>query len=847
MFRVSRKQLKPGTVLGQVGFTDCTDRTRFLFSSDDSQFKVQTDGTLMVKRAVTLHEGHRDFSVHVWDSQGLNITVDVRLLYQRHIPENAYHNIEHPHGDHSIQQMESPAEVPVLYFPKTKGLKRMKREWIVPDINFLENNRGPFPQEITKIRSSEAKFKRVFYSITSHGADQPPDGLFIMDKYTGALFVTQPLDREKQARYVFQAHAVADGSDNVEEPMEIIVNVLDQNDNKPEFTQVVYVGQVPEASPKGFEICTVNATDKDDPNTDGGVVRYRIMSQDPQLPTDPLFAINAVTGVIYISNTGLDREKWPQYTLGIQAADTNGDGLRAEAQVIITVTDSNDNAPVYTQPWYDAEVEENQEGVLVAKMVVTDGDEPHTPAWNAKFRIVGGDPGGLFSVTTGSNKQEGIITTAKSLDFEASSKHTLLVAVENEVPFAVLLPTATATVVINVKDVNEPPVFNPKTKTVTKPEDLVPNSEVTQFTAIDPDTARSQTVQYKILSDPAGWLNISEDKGVITVKSSMDRESNFVRENSYTALIGAYDNDESPATGTGTLIIQLQDVNDNAPFIEERAIKICNKEPVEQLLTVIDKDEPGFGAPYAVSLLGTSKPIWTAKMNSTKTGIILNLATELPSGDYVVSLKVSDNQGLDQTSTLQAKVCDCTGKDVICQAPVVAAISGILGGILLLLMLVLLLLMFARRRKAEKSEPLLQEDDIRDNIYKYDEEGGGEDDQNFNLGVLHRGLDNRPEVFRNDVVPNFMPAPQYRPRPANPDDIGTFIDDNLKAADNDPTAPPYDSLLVFDYEGGGSDAGSLSSLNSSNSGDQDYNSLNEWGPRFKKLADMYGGGEDDML
>ena len=46
-------------------------------------------------------------------------------------------------------------------------------------------------------------------------------------------------------------------------------------------------------------------------------------------------------------------------------------------------------------------------------MAVTDGDEPHSPAWNAKFKIVDGDPGGLFTVTTGSNKQEEIITTAK--------------------------------------------------------------------------------------------------------------------------------------------------------------------------------------------------------------------------------------------------------------------------------------------------------------------------------------------------------------------------------------------------------------------------------------------------
>uniref|UniRef100_A0A3B4Y9A4 Cadherin-1 n=1 Tax=Seriola lalandi dorsalis TaxID=1841481 RepID=A0A3B4Y9A4_SERLL len=894
IFKVARTLLRKGLRLGRVGFTDCTDRTRFLFRSDDSRFSLQTDGILSVNRPVALHEGHLDFFIHSWDSQGRKMTVPVKVLHHGHHHEhhhvghhgdhhqnvehhhganhgdhhgNHHQNVEHHHGDHrhhqhqhhltevdSANSTESATEpqVPVIHFPKSgDGLRRRKRGGI-PDLAVVENDRGPYPLKVAQIRSNEDEVKKIHYSITGPGADQPPVGLFTMDRDSGILYVTQPLDREQVAKYNFQVHAVAEGAGNAEEPMDIVVNVIDQNDNKPVFTQDTFLGEVPEASTNGFEVITVTATDADAPNSDNSDIRYSILSQDPLLPTDFLFVINPVTGVIRVNAGGLDREKYPKYTLEVQAADMVGEGLTGTSKVILTVTDSNDNAPIFSHNSYQATVAENKVDALVITMSVTDGDEPLSPAWNAKFKIIDGDSGGFFNVTTGSNKQEGIITTVKGLDFEKAKVHTLLVVVENDIPFATPLPTSTATVVVNVQDVNEAPVFDPKQKIVSKREDLAIDSDVVQYTASDPDTERKQKVMYKIISDPAGWLNVAKDTGLIKVKSLMDRESHFVKDNRYTALIGAYDSDEVPATGTGTLIIQLEDVNDNAPIIEERLIKVCNKEPAPQLLTVTDKDGPGFAAPYAVFLHGMTKANWTAKMNDTRTGIILNLNTKLDIGYYNVVLRVADNQGLEQDNTFQAKVCDCTGKDFVCKGrtaggPGLSTVLGILGGILLLLMLVLLLLLLIRRRRVEKKEPLLQDNDIRDNIYYYDEEGGGEDDQDYDLSVLHRGLDNRPEVFRNDVVPNFMPAPQYRPRPANPEDIGNFIDDNLKAADNDPTAPPYDSLLVFDYEGGGSDAGSLSSLNSSSSGDQDYDCLNEWGPRFKKLADMYGGGDDDML
>lgn len=52
--------------------------------------------------------------------------------------------------------------------------------------------------------------------------------------------------------------------------------------------------------------------------------------------------------------------------------------------------------------------------------------------------------------------------------------------------------------------------------------------------------------------------------------------------------------------------------------------------------------------------------------------------------------------------------------------------------------------------------------------------------KDFDLSQLHRGLDARPEVIRNDVAPTLLTVPQYRPRPANPDEIGNFIDEVSK-------------------------------------------------------------------
>ncbi|NXA26955.1 CADH1 protein, partial [Ibidorhyncha struthersii] len=822
--------------LSPVSFADCGEQRRTAYILDDTRFKVSRDGVVSATRPLQLQWREISFSVYTWDATGKKHSARVTLRRRWH------------HRNH-----QQDAVPDVLTFPKPDhGFRRQKRDWVIPPINCPENDRGPFPKRVVQIKSNKDKETKVFYSITGQGADSYPVGVFTIERETGWLEVTKPLDREEINKYVLFSHAVSANGQSVEDPMEIIITVTDQNDNRPIFTKQVFIGYIEENAKPGTSVMTVNATDADDGiSMNNGIIGYSILSEEPKSPQQ-MFTIDPEKGIISVIGTGLDRETTPNYTLIIQAADQEGNGLTNTATAIVEVTDANDNPPVFNPTMYEGTVNETRVGVVVAQLHVTDQDMQGSPAWQAVYRIKSGDQDGDFSITTDPKTNNGILKTAKGLDYETKSQYNLVVSVENAVPFTVSLPLSTASVLVVVRDVNEAPVFIPPVKRVEVMEDLPLGHEVTSYTAQDPDRDQRQKITYRMGSDPAGWLAIDPENGIVTAAQPLDRESVHAINSTYKAIILAVDNGSPGATGTGTLLLLLQDVNDNGPMPEPRIFDICNRQPEEQLLNIVDKDLPPNTYPFQAMLEHGSGANWTVKVTGQDL-VALNLVKELDPGEYNIFLKLTDGQGKAQVTPVKAQVCDCEGPAKNCERRAyiasglgVPAILGILGGILALLILLLLLLLFARRRTVVKEPLLPPEDDMRDNVYHYDEEGGGEEDQDYDLSQLHRGLDARPEVIRNDVAPPLMAAPQYRPRPANPDEIGNFIDENLKAADTDPTAPPYDSLLVFDYEGSGSEATSLSSLNSSASdGDQDYDYLNDWGSRFKKLADLYGGGEEE--
>ncbi|XP_055674863.1 cadherin-1-like isoform X1 [Falco peregrinus] len=227
----------------------------------------------------------------------------------------------------------------VLVFPEHgHGLQRQKRDWVIPPINCPENERGPFPKKLVQIKSNKDKETTVFYSITGQGADTPPVGVFTIERETGWLEVTKPLDREEIDKYVLFSHAVSANGQPVEDPMEIIITVTDQNDNRPIFTQAVFNGTVLEGAEPGTHVLQVLATDQDDMvNSNNGIVLYSILRQTPGWPQPHMFAINPSTGAIFVTAAGLVAQMVPEYTLEVQAADMDGYGLQATATVLIKV------------------------------------------------------------------------------------------------------------------------------------------------------------------------------------------------------------------------------------------------------------------------------------------------------------------------------------------------------------------------------------------------------------------------------------------------------------------------------------------------------------------------------
>ncbi|XP_075221903.1 DE-cadherin-like [Lycorma delicatula] len=162
--------------------------------------------------------------------------------------------------------------------------------------------------------------------------------------------------------------------------------------------------------------------------------------------------------------------------------------------------------------------------------------------------------------------------------------------------------------------------------------------------------------------------------------------------------------------------------------------------------------------------------------------------------------------------------------------------------ICLLILLILLLAVLVHRRKTE--DLYKDTDDIRENIINYEDEGGGEGDTAYDLNVLRLvGPYDEPLSEKQQPPGTHL---IMRPGPDEVPDIHGFLDVKKQTVDNDPETNPFDDVRHYAYEGDGNTTGSLSSLASgTDEADLNFDYLSNFGPRFRKLADMYGEDPSD--
>ncbi|XP_061941952.1 DE-cadherin isoform X4 [Apis cerana] len=178
------------------------------------------------------------------------------------------------------------------------------------------------------------------------------------------------------------------------------------------------------------------------------------------------------------------------------------------------------------------------------------------------------------------------------------------------------------------------------------------------------------------------------------------------------------------------------------------------------------------------------------------------------------------------------------------------------------ILLILLLAVVVHRRKTD--DLYKDMDDIRENIINYEDEGGGEVDTGYDLNVLRTIYDAPP-------IDSKIPPVGMKTRGSDEvPDICGFLDGKKESCDKDPDTNPFDDVRHYAYEGEGNSEGSLSSLAScmyiniiyhvmiidnhsfamfllagTDDGDLKFNYLSNFGPRFRKLADMYGEEPSD--
>ncbi|XP_035478706.2 protocadherin Fat 3a isoform X9 [Scophthalmus maximus] len=495
---------------------------------------------------------------------------------------------------------------------------------------------------------SPAAADRLNYRIISGN----PQNFFTINSHTGLITTTsRKLDREQQTEHVLEVLVSDGGSSPRQTTVWVMVQVLDENDNKPTFPEKVYQVKLPERErrKKGEPIYRVFAYDRDDgPNSD---LSYSIVdgNEDGKFFIDPKTAVVSSRKAFTVGSYDI---------LTIKATDNGRPQKSSTARLHIEWVRRPPPSTLtllFDEPFYNFTVMENDKVAEIVGVVSLQQSSAHLwfditgpKSFREMFIILqsacdrncsseaGGNSDNVFDV----EKAVGTIIIAKPLDAEQRSYYNLTVQATDGTN------TANTQVHVTVMDNNDnAPIFSQSTYDVTISEDTPPDTEVIQVLASDRDVHHRLAYSLQSSIDPSSMrlFRIHPTVGTIYTAQRLDHEA--CAQHILTVVVK--DQEFPYRKNLARVLIEVEDINDHVPIFtsalyEGQVYESAAVGSAVVQVTALDKDK-GENAElhYSIEAGNTG--------NSFNIESILGIITvardlDLSSiGHYVLTIRVTDN------------------------------------------------------------------------------------------------------------------------------------------------------------------------------------------------------------
>lgn len=481
-------------------------------------------------------------------------------------------------------------------------------------------------------------------------------GRIAVNENTGVVTVASPLDFEDQFMSFMVAIQAADGGGLFSTEAQVRIYILNDNEFQPAFQRSTFEVTIPENYPVGNPLPLVGisqslASDGDACDVDqceGSIVisnetcsgasglTYSITGGNE----DGLFAIDRATGTVYLANSlDFDVSRHRHFNLSLLVDDGQ---FVSTAELLVTITDLNDNLPVFGNSSYFIVIPENTAvNTSILTVEATDLD----PTSVIVYSLAGEGFGDFF---VGANS--GVVSTANPLNFQTMSRYDLIVLATN--PGASNTSTVAVNLTILITDVNNnPPIFSEPSYTFFLQENTNPGQIGAVF-ATDDDSGSNAIVRYSLNAVSPGnssLFRVDPETGVVFALVEFDREE----AKEYTLTVQAVDSGQVPLSASVQVLVVILDENDNAPVLTPALYFSSINEDVSTGTAVVAINATDPDASVSVLLFEIIGGNELGHYLVNETGVVY-VASELDRElveNYTLTVQVSDSITMPLTST----------------------------------------------------------------------------------------------------------------------------------------------------------------------------------------------------